>query len=91
MDGGALSDDSDIMSDKKSAIKIDQNNIFNQAGPQMAMQDDDEVEDKLREIEDKINKKGYDLEQPDKNDMFFATEVETNFQKKEDEVVSKPS
>jgi len=57
----------------------------------MAMQDDDEVEDKLREIEDKINKKGYDLEQPDKNDMFFATEVETNFQKKEDEVVSKPS
>jgi len=86
MDGQGFSDDSDndIRSQQKKAIKIDDNNIFDLGGPRMARQDDDDddVEKKLREIEDKINRQGYHLDaEADKNDMFFPTEIETNYQK----------
>ena len=53
-------------------------------------QDEDDIKNKLKAIEDKINANHYqvpDEEEEDKkeagNDMFFPTEIETNYERKE--------
>ena len=51
----------------------------------MMVSQDEEVEEKLRAIQNKIENGAYDVhssyrEEKDKADLFFATEIETDFQ-----------
>lgn len=77
-------------SNDKGEIRIADQNIFNEknSGPDMYSQgdNDEEIEARLKHIQDKINNEAYIVDEnidngPGQSDLFFATEIEAKYEK----------